>query len=163
MAKHTNLTSLFAAIANAIRAKTGETAVIVADDFPSKIAEISTGIARRIVNDESITPSGSYATSTYYNTTYGVKVGYCPNGDILISMQGGTSTSYENIYFTLASAPSGVAIKTNNNTYDTSGDAGNIFACLISGLTVDATVSIAMGTINSSYDYVQCAITIKAV
>lgn len=32
------------------------------------------GIQRLVVNDESITPTGSYATSTYYNTTYGVQV-----------------------------------------------------------------------------------------
>lgn len=40
---HTTLTSLFSAIANAIRGKTGSSAQIVADDFPSAIDAIPTG------------------------------------------------------------------------------------------------------------------------
>lgn len=41
---HTTLASLFSAIADAIRAKTGGTDQIVADNFPSEIAAIETGI-----------------------------------------------------------------------------------------------------------------------
>lgn len=41
---HNTLSSLFTAIANAIRGKTGNTATIVADDFPSAISAISTGV-----------------------------------------------------------------------------------------------------------------------
>lgn len=50
MAKYTTLTSLFTAIANSLRGKTGGTGTIVADDFPSVIDSLSTG---------GITPSGS--------------------------------------------------------------------------------------------------------
>lgn len=42
--KHQTLTALFDAIAAAIRGKTGETAPIVADDFPEAISGISTGV-----------------------------------------------------------------------------------------------------------------------
>lgn len=42
MATYNTLTSLLSAIANAIRTKTGETGVINAQDFPSKIEGIST-------------------------------------------------------------------------------------------------------------------------
>ena len=42
MATYNTLTSLLSAIANAIRGKTGETGVINAQDFPSKIEGIST-------------------------------------------------------------------------------------------------------------------------
>jgi len=38
---HTTLSSLFTDIADAIRAKTGKTAPIVADDFPDEIVRIS--------------------------------------------------------------------------------------------------------------------------
>lgn len=41
---HTTLASLFSAIADAIRAKTGGTDQIVADNFPNEIAAIETGI-----------------------------------------------------------------------------------------------------------------------
>ena len=44
MAKHTTLASLFSDIAAAIRAKTGKTDKLVADDFPTAIAGISTGV-----------------------------------------------------------------------------------------------------------------------
>jgi hypothetical protein len=44
MAKYTTLNALFTAIANSIRNKTGESGKIVADDFPSMIDGISTGI-----------------------------------------------------------------------------------------------------------------------
>jgi hypothetical protein len=40
---HTTLTSLFADVANAIRAKTGDSGTIVADNFPTAIAAIPTG------------------------------------------------------------------------------------------------------------------------
>lgn len=44
MAKHTTLASLFSDIAAAIRAKTGKTDKLVADDFPTAIAGITTGV-----------------------------------------------------------------------------------------------------------------------
>ena len=40
---HETLTSLFSDIANSIRAKTGESGVLVADNFPAEIDAISTG------------------------------------------------------------------------------------------------------------------------
>jgi hypothetical protein len=40
MANYTTLSALFTATANAIRAKTGDSATIVADDFPTEIAAI---------------------------------------------------------------------------------------------------------------------------
>ena len=44
MANHTSLASLFTDIANAIRAKLGSNASIVADNFPGAIQSIPTGI-----------------------------------------------------------------------------------------------------------------------
>ena len=41
---HTSLTSLFSDIADAIRAKTGGSSAIVADDFPTAIAAIQAGL-----------------------------------------------------------------------------------------------------------------------
>lgn len=123
---------------------------------------VKTRLSRFVVNDTSIVPTGQYANSTYYNQTYGVKVGYCPDGSILLSMQGGTSTSYENIYFTLASAPAGVAMQTNDNTYDTSGDKGNLFVCWLTGITGKVEISVTMDNYNGTYDYVECAVTVTS-
>ena len=43
MAKYNSLSSLFTAIANSIRAKTGGTDPIIAEDFPTAIDGISAG------------------------------------------------------------------------------------------------------------------------
>ena len=63
---HTTLTSLFSDIADAIREKTGDTAQIVADDFPSEIANIQTGsggttVYQAALNlDGEVIPAGTY-------------------------------------------------------------------------------------------------------
>lgn len=61
MANYTTLSALFAATASAIRTKTGSTASIKADDFPSAISAISTGAA----------PTGT-TTLTSQGQTYNV-------------------------------------------------------------------------------------------
>lgn len=163
MAKHSSLAALFTAIADAIRAKTGGTEAIVADDFPEAITAISTGVERLITNDDSIVPTGTYATSTYYNVDFGVKIGYCPNGDIILAMKGGTSTSYENIVFLLGSAPDGVSIVTTSSTsYDTANSAGGLYCCVIKGLTVPSTIAVEYSERNTSYDYISFKIIITA-
>lgn len=120
---------------------------------------------RYITNDTSITPSGTYATSTYYNTSYGVKIGYMPDGNILLSMQAGTSTDYEYLRFYASSVPSGVTVTSayNTSTSYVTAAPGMIYACVISGIDGKATIDISMNTVNSSYDYVRCDITVTYV
>ena len=127
----------------------------------SKIAQIRSAWIEPIIdNDDSITPTGSYATSTYYNLDYGVKVGYCSDGSILLSMKAGTTTAYENINFELGTVPSGVTITKNSTSYDTSDPAGNLFVCVLSGITAHCTIGINMSSYNASYDYVTATINI---
>lgn len=57
---HTTLTSLFSDIADAIRGKTGSSATIVADDFPTAIASIPTGGGSATIEPLSITANGTY-------------------------------------------------------------------------------------------------------
>lgn len=92
--KHQTLTALFDAIAAAIRGKTGETAPIVADDFPEVISGITTGVeipplanpagAAQILNGyEAIDGAGAKLTGTIPN-----------NGAISATIDGLTATSY---------------------------------------------------------------------
>lgn len=63
---HTTLTALFAAIADAIRNKTGTSAAIIADNFPSVISNIVTPI----LQSKTVSPSTSSQTikpDTGYN------------------------------------------------------------------------------------------------
>ena len=159
------LTDFLTEIADAIRSKKGTTGQIPAANFASEIASISTGVEALVANDESISPSGTYANSTYYNTSYGVKIGYMRNGDIILSMQGGTSTAYEGLYFSLGTVPSGVTITEEHNTSSSyaSAKAGLIYACVLHGITQKVNISVTMSYRNATVDYTKCEINITAV
>ena len=136
------------------------------DSFATMAANVGLikgGLERLVRNDENIVPTGEYADSTYYNLDYGVAVGYCPDGSVLISMKGGTLTTYENLNFTLASAPDGVSIQTSSTSWDTSDPAGNLYVCRLTGIAAPVDISIAMDARNGTYDYVTCAITVTEV
>ena len=63
MAKYTTLNGLFTAIANSLRNKTGGSGKIVADDFPSAIDSISTGITP--TGTKTITTNGTHDVTNY--------------------------------------------------------------------------------------------------
>lgn len=122
----------------------------------------STGIEPIIANEDSIVPSGTYATETYYNVEYGVKIGYMSNGDVMISMMNGTTTSYENLYFYAASLPDGVTLEAPS-TFGTGNVVDMTFVGIIHGLTGSANIAIDMNTRNATTDYVRCDLTITYV
>lgn len=127
--------------------------------------EATGGITRIINNDTSITPTGTYATSTYYDTTYGVKIGYMPNGDVLLSMKGGTSTSYEYLNFVLGTVPSGVTLTWafNISSNYATGKPGIQYACVLSGITQKSNISLSMTARDGTYDYATVTINVTAV
>ena len=120
------------------------------------------GILPLIANDGSIVPTGTYATATYYDLAYGVKIGYMANGDVMISMKNGTSKAYENLYFHAASLPSGVTLDAPS-TFGTGNVVGMTFVGIISGLTGSANIAINMSTRDATNDYVRCDLTITYV
>lgn len=157
--QETNLT----AIANAIRSKTGETGKIKASNFASKINSINVGLTRWVTNDTSIQVTGTYANSTYYDTTYGVKIGYMPDGKILLSMKGGTSTGYEKLKFELGGNIGGISVTleaANATGSYTGGEPGLIYACVLSGINRKVKINVNMNSVNSSYDYTVCSIVL---
>lgn len=76
MATYNTLTSLLSAIANAIRTKTGETGVINAQDFPTKIEGISTTTNSQKITIEVSLTSGEVKDQTFtfneLTSVYGV-------------------------------------------------------------------------------------------
>lgn len=131
------------------------------DGYKQVVVDVA-GIKPIIANDGSIVPTGTYATATYYNLEYGVKIGYMANGDVMISMKNGTSTAYENLYFHAASLPSGVTLDAPS-TFGSGNVVNMTFVGIISGLTGSANIAIDMSTRNSSKDYVRCDLTITYV
>lgn len=132
----------------------------------SNIAKIRKGYLRPYVtNGESITPTGTYATSTYYDTTFGVKIGYTADGEVLLMMKGGTTTNYEYLQFVLGSSTmSGVTIERcdMNVSSNATGKPAVIYGCVLKGITKNCTISVTMSTYNATYDWVQCTINVTA-
>ena len=115
-------------------------------------------IAKKVKN---IALSGTYATSTYYKS---VSAFYAANGDVGIVIKSNKNTSYENMYFTLSSAPSGVTLDGISPYYYSSASSyGDTYIAVLKGITTNVNISISMASANSSGDYIQCAITVTEV
>ena len=108
----------------------------------------------------SITATGSYTSSTYQQGYWAA----ITNGkQLIITVKGGTSTSYESIYFTNASVPSGVTLLGQSYYSYSSMTAGQMYVAVYSGITSDVNITLNFNSTNSSSDYVQCAVTIANV
>lgn len=120
---------------------------------------------RLISNDDAIVPTGSYANATYYNVNFGIKISYAPDGDVVVTVKGGTSTAYENIIFTLTTSISGVTLSQGaETTWNASvSPVGHVYSCVISGITKKASMAVEFSNINATNDTTTCAITLKAV
>ena len=112
-----------------------------------------------------LTFSGTYATATYF-TQAGCSLCVDPNRQMaFLTIQGGTSTDYENIYFQAANItlPEGVTFLTTQ-TYGgpTGGTAKRYFTAAFSGVTGVINVDVKFSTAgNTSYDYITPTITMS--
>lgn len=87
MAKYSTLKALFTAIANSLRAKTGGTGTIVADDFPTVIDGLSTG-GITPTGTKNITSNGTHDVTSYASAQVNVPVGITPSGTKNITENG---------------------------------------------------------------------------
>lgn len=134
-------------------------AAFVADKFNEKIASM---FGRIISNDTDIVPTGQYATDTNYSESYGVKIGYCPNGDIMVSMM---KVSYDNGPLHFSVVREGTFDEILEYTTSFQGQEG-IYTCVISGITKLSEMSVSMDeteTLNTGETAIKCLITITAL
>ena len=108
-----------------------------------------------------LTFSGSYSSATYY-TEAGCSLAVDKQkGMAFVTIQGGTSSSYENIYFTGHTLPTGVtALTTQDYGGSTSGSTQRYYTQVLTGITGKINVAVDFSSRSSSYDYIQAALTV---
>lgn len=145
MPTHTSLASLFTDIANAIRAKTGGSSQIVADNFPSAIASIPSGGGGSTLGTKTITTNGTY---------YAASDGYDGFSSVVVNVSGGgggNTWSVANI-----SAPAD--LDDNFIAFDAYGISGGVGALILyskASRTPQANriISLAYGTGSTKISY----------
>lgn len=109
-----------------------------------------------------LTFSGTYATSTYF-TESECDVGYSEDGETIILMKNGTTTSYENLYFNAKTLLENVFLTNQTGYKDTASKTGYFYACILSGLNKKCNIDIDLSTRSSSSDYVSCYIEMTEI
>lgn len=151
---HTTLASLFADIADAIRGGTGSADTIVADNFPAVITSALENWAG------TLTFSGEYATSSYY-TEAGCHLDVCRHsGRAYVTIQAAGNANAGNIYFSASSLPSGVELLDYQTKFSTSETLRKYYTCVLTGITGKINVAVDLCSYNSTYDYVEAALTV---
>lgn len=112
----------------------------------------------------SLTFSGTYASATYYTAAGCSLVVDKSSGMAFLTIQGGTSNSYENIYYdsstTYMKLPAGVTfLPTQTYGGGTSGATQRYYTAVFTGITGKINVAVDLGNYNGSYDYVRPTIT----
>ena len=108
----------------------------------------------------SLTFSGTYATATYFAEA-NCSCFRDAAGRIALVMQGGTTSSYENLYFTLTdSSGLGVTLAGQSVYTYASATIGQYYVAVLTGITKPVNIAVALSARNSTSDYVTCAITV---
>lgn len=125
----------------------------VSDGTASIYCYITTGGGYSVNN---ITTDGSYDNATYHGDYWAAIDG---SGNLLLVVEGGTSSTYENIKFTAASVPSGVSLE-NMTKYTSSNATGGLYAALFTGISSNVDIALDFNARNGANDYVTCEVTI---
>lgn len=111
-----------------------------------------------IVN--SITTSGTYDDAEHHGNIFGA---IDQSGNLLLMVEGGTTSSYENIIFSTTSVPDGVALANYSFPNYTSNQVSRAHIAVFSGVTGSVNLALDFNSRNSTYDRVTCAVTMTYV
>ena len=126
------------------------------DVYINRIAELEESWAG------TLTFTGNYTGSNYVTQADSFIAVDKISGRAFITIRGGNSTSYENIYFNSSmTLPEGVtALTTQTYGGPNSGASRRYFTQVLTGITGKINVTANMNAMNSNYDYVQCTLTV---
>lgn len=135
----------------------GKTQTVTADSGYDGLSEV---VVTAVPSVNSITTSGTYDSATYHGDYWGA---IDAKGNLLLVVEGGTSTSYEAIKFETGTLPSGVTLVNQSSTTDTSATSGAAYVAIFSGVTYSVNIALNFSGVNGSNDYTTCTVTITKV
>lgn len=126
--------------------------------FYASDGQLKTGTA---ISAGTLTFSGTNAGKATHYTEEGCSLAVDPwKGMAFVTIQGGTNTGYENIYFQTPTVPEGVTfLATQTYGGPTGGKTQMYFTAVFTGVTDTVDVDVEIGAQNTSYDYVPATIT----
>ena len=139
-------------IANVIRDGTGSKDKYTPAQMADAIRELIRPVVKSITTD-----GGTYDTASHHGSYWAA---IDANGNLLLVVVGGTSTSYESIYFTVASVPTGVTLVDQSYYSYSSMTASKPYVAVFSGVTTSVDIVLNFSETNTSSDYVTCQVTI---
>lgn len=155
MAKYSIEDTTLKAIADAIRGKTGSSDAMLVSSMAAAISALPTAAASPQV--KSITVGGEYDSTTYHGDYWAA---IDANGNLLLVVEGGTSSAYESVLFEAKSLPNGVTLVNQSYTNGLSMTVGMAYVAIFSGVTASADVVLDFSAINGTSDTVTCDVTI---
>ncbi len=128
-------------------------------EIQAKLAEANASWAGELTFTS--TSTTKYNTSTYY-TEAGCSLAVDKQkGMAFVTIQGGTSTSYEKIYFVADSLPEGVTMQSYNQYfYGSTGNTKDYYTVGLTGITGKINVVVDFNGVSSTYDYTKAALTV---
>ena len=131
-------------------------------DLPGRIAELESQLEEANASwAGTLTFSGTYNSSDYYTASGCSLAVDKQKGMAFVTIQGGTSTSYEKIYLAPASLPSGVTMQSYNPYfYGSTGNTKDYYTVGLTGITGKINVAVNFDYVSSTYDYTRAMLTV---